>query len=203
MTAFLRLNLLTLIGFFATLGSAVVAQDGYQVSPGDILRIEVVQDPDLNRNVLVSPDGRISLPLAGAVQARGRTIEQIQADLTTQLSPNFISPPTVFVGVEKLAERRPIVPRTPEPDPVVTVFVMGEASAPGKVELVPGTTLLQAFAQFGGFSNFAATQRIQLRRDSQIYLIDYDAILAGTSTNGGVTMLEGDVIVIPQRRLFE
>ena len=184
-------------------GEQAKAQDGYRVRAGDVLRVEVIEDPTLNRSVLVSPDGRIAVPLAGAIVARGRTIEQIEATLAAALAPNFANPPSVFVGIERLFEPRERIPLPPEPDPVVTIYVIGEAGRTGKIEVEPGTTLLQAFAEFGGFSNFAATKRIQLRRGETIYEIDYEAILAGVSPNGQVAVAEGDVIVVPQRRLFE
>ena len=191
-------SLLTLV--FVT--TAALAQD-YRVKPGDILRVEVIEDSSLNRTVLVSPDGRIALPGAGAVRAAGRTIEQIQATLTAALAGNFTVTPNVFVGIEQLAPRDPVIPAPPEPDPVVAIFVVGEANNVGRIELEPGTTLLQAFAQFGGFTNFAATKRIQLRRGAEIYTVSYDAILDGSSPNGGVLLAEGDVIIVPQRTLFE
>ena len=202
---YLRLtSFVALLGALLSFTTALHAQDAYRIQPGDILRIEVIEDPDLNRSVLVSPDGRISLPIAGAIRARGQSIEQIQATLIARLSGSFTSPPSVFVAVERLAEVPPPGPLAPpEPDPVVAVFVMGEAKNAGKVEVTPGTTLLQTFAQFGGFTNFAATKRIQLRRGTEVYEINYEAILSGTDTLGDIVVAEGDVIVIPQRRLFE
>jgi polysaccharide export outer membrane protein len=86
---------------------------------------------------------------------------------------------------------------------------LGEASSPGKLTVDPGTTLLQAFAQMGGFTPFAATSRLQLRRTDPVtgretvYSINYEAIESGTSRNGVATLLDGDVIIVPQRRLFE
>ena len=71
------------------------------------------------------------------------------------------------------------------------------------MQLAPGTTVLQAFAEMGGFSKFAATKRIQLRRGATTYKLNYDMIEAGTSTDGGTTLKDGDVIVVPQRKLFE
>ena len=62
---------------------------------------------------------------------------------------------------------------------------------------------MQAIAQFGGFTNFAAVKRLQLRRGADVYTINYDAILDGSSQNGAVRMRDGDVIVVPQRKLFE
>lgn len=200
MTA-IRLMITTFLALVIALPAA--AQSNYRVQAGDVLRIEVIEDPDLNRNVLVAPDGRISVPLAGAVRAGGRTLEQIQSTLAGQLAPNFVTTPTVFVGLAQRAPEEIALPE-PEPEPILTeIFVVGEANSVGKIDLEPGTTLLQAIAQFGGFTNFAATKRIQLRRGSTIYTINYDAILSGESPNGAVGMKSGDVIVVPQRRLFE
>ena len=86
MIAFLRLALLALAGYLA-FAPAAEAQSTYRIRAGDVLRVEVIEDPTLNRSVLVSPDGRIAVPLAGTVQAGGRTIEQVQAALTTRLAP--------------------------------------------------------------------------------------------------------------------
>lgn len=196
-----------LIALFALISPAL-AQQAYNIRPGDVLRIEVLEDATLNRSVLVSPDGRINLPLAGSVQAAGNSIEAVQNALTAQLAPNFAAAPSVFVSIEQLAERVPSGPSIAAAAPVISIYVLGEVGNPGKIEVSPGTTVLQLFAQVGGFAPFAATARIQLRRVDdhgveQIYALDYDAIEAGTNPNGRATLLEGDVIVVPQRRLFE
>lgn len=190
------------------LTTAATAQNAYKIRNGDILRVEVIEDPSLNRTVLVSPDGRISMPLTGAIPARGKTIEEIQSQLATGLTASFAARPNVFVSVERLAERRPVTPRAPEPDPVIEIFVMGEVSKPGKVTLTPGATVLQAFAQMGGFTRFAASSRVQLRRPAAdgseaVYTLDYKAIEQGRSNAGSTVLSAGDVIVVPQRRLFE
>lgn len=180
-----------------------LAQDGYELRRGDVLRIEVVEDAGLNRTVLIAPDGRITLPLAGSVLARGRTVEAVQAELVRQLADDFAAPPTVFVSIERLAEMPPATSSAPAAPPTIAVFVMGEATRPGKLDVEPGTTVLQAFALMGGFTKFAADRRVQLRRGDQIYLLDYAAIEAGTSQIGSTVLAEGDVLVVPQRRLFE
>ncbi len=193
-------RLFSLLGALIALTFISTAADAqsYRVQPGDTLRIEVIEDSTLNRTVLVSPDGRISVPSAGAFRVSGRTIEQIQATLSARLADNFINPPSVFVDITALAPED-----EDAEDPVVAIFVVGEATNVGRVELEPGTTLMQAIGQFGGFTNFAATKRLQLRRGSVIYQINYHDILNGNSSNGGVRMHEGDVIVVPQRKLFE
>ncbi|MEO0692522.1 MAG: SLBB domain-containing protein, partial [Pseudomonadota bacterium] len=79
----------------------------------------------------------------------------------------------------------------------------------GKVEMEPGTTLLQAFAEMGGFSSFAATKRVQLRRQDPktgvetVIPLNYDAMLQGQTANATLELRDGDVIVVPTRRLFE
>ena len=183
--------------------TAASAQDTYKVRPGDTLRVEVLEDANLNRDTLVRPDGQISVPLAGSVAAGGRTLSEIQADLAARLSGSFATPPNVFVTIGTLAERTvgTGVART------ISVYVIGESGAQGKVDVKPRTTLLQLFAQMGGFGPFAATKRVQLRRTAKdgserIYNFNYDSILAGGS--GGATRVQdGDVVIIPQRRLFE
>ena len=187
--------------------TASLAQDGYQIRPGDILRIEVLEDAGLNRSVLVAPDGRLSMPLAGTVQAGGQTVDQVQANMAKRMAASFAAPPNVYVSIERLAEREPAAAREPAVAPTVDIYVMGEVAKPGKLAVAPGTTMLQLFAEMGGFSKFAATKRIQLRRIEdgveRIYPLNYRAIETGKDTGGNVTVREGDVIVVPQRKLFE
>ena len=187
--------------FMVMIGSAVAqAQSDYRLGSGDVLRVEVLEDPSLNRSVLVAPDGRISVPLVGTLRVGGRTIEAVQSDLTQRLAPNFAAEPTVFVALERRPDPRPAQPVAPK---TIDVFVIGEARNPGKLEVSEGTTVLQFLAQMGGFTNFAATKRIQLRRGSQVWGLNYAQIEAGTSPSGAATLADGDVIIIPQRRLFE
>jgi polysaccharide export outer membrane protein len=179
------------------------AQDGYKLRPGDVLRIEVVEDAGLSRAALIAPDGRVTLPLAGSVQASGRTIEAVQSDLIARLTPSFAAPPTVFVSIDRLADRPTGGTSVPGPGPTIDVYVLGEAGKTGRVEMKPGTTMLQALAQIGGFTKFAAKKRVQLRRGAQTYNVDYVAIETGASNAGAMVLQSGDVIIVPQRKLFE
>lgn len=182
------------------LTAATAVAQSYQVRSGDVLRVEVLEDSSLNRDTLVLPDGRISLPLAGNVRAAGRTIEQIENAVTEQLLPSFAARPTVFVSLAQLGEA--------DDDDLITVHVIGEANNPGPLQLDTGATLLQAFSSMGGFSRFAAVRRVQLRRvdpagAERVYVINFQAIERGAIGGGTVTLRDGDVILIPQRRLFE
>lgn len=192
-----------IVGMMAGLAAcpgSVFAQ-GYRVQAGDVLRIEVVEDETLNRSVLVAPDGRISIPQAGSLRAAGRSVESIAQLLTSRLASGFNTPPNVYVAVEQIA---------PEEEPAtINVFFLGEVERPGQIELEPGTTLIQAFAAMGGFSNFAATKRVQLRRTDprtkveKVHKINYDAIMEGNVQDANIRLRDGDVILVPARRLFE
>ncbi len=207
-------RILAVPALLAALVVPAVAQDGgYLIRPGDTLRVEVLEDPGLNRSVLVSPDGRISLPLAGGVQASGKTVDTVQTELTSLFAPNFTTTPNIYVSIESVAERAASggggggggvrAPAT------LDIYVLGEGAKSGKIAVAPGTTMLQFFAEMGGFSKFAATKRIQLRRtdprtgEETTYTVNYDAIERGTSNMGATVLMKGDVIVVPQRKLFE
>ena len=199
---FILRRLVAALFLLPILAITAAAQD-YRIRSGDTLQIEVLEDATLNRSAIVLPDGQISLPVAGTFRVAGRSIAAVQAELASRLAPGFASPPTVFVTLSSLAERpEPSAPRT------IGIFILGAAATPGKVEVSPGTTLLQAIAQAGGLSPFAAKKRIQLRRvdkagNEQIYKLDLDAIERGVSAGGTTRLVAGDVIVIPQRKLFE
>lgn len=200
--------------FFAVLAflltvTAAVAQDGYRVRSGDTLTIEVLEDPSLNRQVLVTPDGSISFPFAGSLRVRGSTPDQIAQSLANSIASNFAAPPNVFVSVASLRPVQPALAQGPAAEPTITVYFMGEVGNAGAREVTPGTTFLQALAQAGGLTTFAADKRIQLRRtDPQtlretVSTVDYRALQRGARLNQNVVLVEGDVILVPQRGLFE
>lgn len=197
----LHARLWALIVVVLFLAADPVSAQSYHIRSGDILRIEVLEDPELNRSVLVTPDGRISVPMAGSLRASGQPVEAVQRSLRGRLADSFANPPNVFVSIERLADRRAPgqIPTGPK---LISVFVMGEANKPGLIEIPPGTNVLQAFAMMGGFTKFAAVKRIQLRRADQIVPLNYRQIEAGQA-GAGTKLQDGDVIVVPQRRLFE
>lgn len=180
------------------------AKANYVIQPGDVLAVEILEDSSQNRNVLVLPDGSITFPRAGSIRASGRTVSQVQRNLATRLESDFASRPTVFVSVSQLAPDR----GASEPD-TFPVYVTGEVNEPGRLDVEHGITILQAIAQSGGVTRFAAERRIELRRpDPQtgqevIYLYSYNRQASGQRIPGGTRLRQGDVIVVPERRLFE
>jgi polysaccharide export outer membrane protein len=179
---------------------ALAQASGYRIQPGDTLAVTVLEDDTLNRQLLVLPDGRVSVPLAGSVSAAGQTVESVERTIADRLASNFAVRPNVFVSVVSITE---------EEDETFPIFVLGRVGAPGTVEVEVGTTLLQAVALAGGFDRFAATKRIQLRRadpatgQEQMFIFNYNAVERGAAIESMITMREGDVIIVPERRLFE
>lgn len=191
------------IAMLPLLSVAGVAQQDYRLRPGDVVQIEVLEDASLNRTAIVLPDGQISLPLAGSIRAAGRSLAQVQSALAAELAPSFATPPTVFVTLSALAERPP-----PGPPRTIDIFILGAANSPGRVEVPPNSTLIQGIAAGGGLSPFAATKRVQLRRvdrngQERVYQFDFDAAERGGGAGLATRLVDGDVIFVPQRRLFE
>ncbi len=172
---------------------------GYRIQPGDELAVTVLEDETLNRQTLVLPDGRISVPLAGSVQAAGQTVETVERTIADRLASNFAVRPNVFVSVVTVTEEEETFP----------IYVLGRVGEPGVREVEAGTTLLQAISLAGGFDRFAATKRIQLRRmdpqsgQEQLYVFNYNAVERGAGIEAMITLREGDVVLVPERRLFE
>lgn len=206
-----------LLGLFMALFIAPAAMaDAYHIQPGDVLQMEVLEDPSLNRSLLVLPDGTVSLPLVGAIAANGKSVDQLRSVISTALAPKFAAAPTVFLSVGQLNPttqavanaNASIVATSLTGSSATSIYAMGEFNKPGKLPLTPGTTLLQFLAESGGLTKFAATKRIQLHRvDSKtgketVYTFNYKAVQRG-STAPVITLRGGDVIVVPERRLFE
>ena len=208
----LRLILITVLAFT----TSALAED-YRVKPGDTLRLEVMEDPDMRRSVLVLPDGTVSVPLAGHVQAAGKSVPEIEAMILSAIGANYVTEPHLTVSVASLAKVKPqarlrtasvprAVTRRAAAAPVITVFAMGELAKPGKMTVAPGTTVLQLVAEVGGFTRFAASKRLVLRRKDQTgTLVAYRVNAKKMMTGAGkpVVLQSGDVIVVPPRKLFE
>lgn len=187
--------------------SIAYAQSEYSIRSGDTLAVEVLEDPSLNRSLLVLPNGTITFPFAGSVQAGGRSPDDVASSIAASIASNFASAPTVFVTVQALRPR--VEAQGPQLGPTIDIFMLGEVGAPGQKRIERGTTVLQALATAGGFTRFAATKRILLRRsnpstgEQTVSRINYNAIANGASVGSDIVLADGDVIIVPERRLFE
>jgi len=176
--------------------SSVLAQ--YLLQPGDIIQISVWQEPRLDRQIVVAPDGSIALPLAGRIQAGGRTAAQVEQAISASLAPQYADPPDVTVHLVAQPGAEAVVP---------AIYVMGEVISPGEFPILKPTTVVQALALSGGLSPFAAERRVQVHRkrggQDQIHVFDFLAFKAGLNPTGNIALMAGDVVVVPERGLFE
>lgn len=200
-----RYLLACLISILCMAGSAQ-AQTGtdgdYTLAAGDRIEINVLEDPSLNRQALIRPDGKISMPLAGTIEAAGRTPEEVQSLIRQRLAKDFIEPPSVTVSLLALGleEEGSLLP---------SFYVLGEVARSGRYtfdEEKP-VTVLQALSLAGGLDVFAARKRIQVRRygaeGDTLRLFNYDAVESGKELPPPFFIEDGDVIVVPERGIFE
>jgi polysaccharide export outer membrane protein len=181
----------------------VTAADAQTLKPGDNLNISVLQDPKLDRSVVVDPSGEIAFPLAGHIRARGLTPQALEKILIAKLKDNY-KDDHLDVTVAIANSPKDI----PEEDLKPKIFITGEIIRPGSYVVRQQTTLLQAIALAGGVGPYAAKRRIQVRRrvrggDEMIFVFDYKAYEAGYDLEGNIALRAGDVIMVPERGLFE
>lgn len=155
----------------------------YQVAPGDRLVVNVWNQPPLSGEVLVRPDGSITLPLVGDVQVAGSTPKQAGEAVARKLSGLVVEP---HVAVSLSGTREP------------TVSVLGEVQQAGTFPLRPGEGVLEVLARAGGLSEFARKDAIFVVRRSQGLRVRFDYRRLAQANGAGVAfeLQDGDVVVV-------
>ena len=187
--SFPAIALMTVISFQALPSHAQTAAapvfDEFVLGVEDKLTISVWKEPDLTKTVSVRPDGKITFPLVGDVQAAGRAPRQLTEDLTKLLG-RFIKEPVVTVVVEEINNFK--------------VFVLGEVTLQGALNLRRRTRLLEAIALSGGVSKFAAKSDVLLLRfedgKETRTRIDYRKVVSGEKSELNVFLKPGDTIIV-------
>lgn len=165
--------------------------DMFTIGPEDILEVVVWRNPDLTREATVRPDGMISLPLIGDVQAQGLTTPQLAKVITDRLK-EYKENPTVSVSVKQVNS--------------YGIYIVGEVAKPAKYQLKANTTVLQAIAIAGGFTEFASKNQIQVVRnrpngDGALHEIRipvrYSDLVSGKGEPGNFILRSGDTLVVP------
>ena len=189
--------------FCLCLYGAFGAAEAQTLKPGDSLSISVLQDPKLDRTVIVDPLGEIAFPLAGHIRVKGLTPVAVENILKSKLKDNYRDDALdVTVALANAPKDQP------EEDLKPRIFVTGEVTRPGYYVVRQSTTLMQAIALAGGLGPYAAKRRIQVRRraaggDETIFVFNYKAYEAGADLEGNVVLHKGDVIIVPERGLFD
>jgi polysaccharide export outer membrane protein len=156
---------------------------GYVLGPEDVLEVTVWAYPDLTRTVVVRPDGRISLPLVGNIQAAGVSVERLTEFLTKAYGAYIITP-QVTVIVKEFRKIR--------------VSVLGQVARPGTYALPPGAALLDLLSAAGGATDVADLKVTRLLRPGQEPLtVDVERLLSGDVTLN-VPLRGGETLVIAE-----
>ena len=166
--------------------AAVTNLDAYKIGPEDVLAITVWKNDAMSRTIQVRPDGKISLPLLDDIDAAGLTPMQLRDILAKRLA-EYIPNPEVSVIVSDVRSFR--------------VSVIGEVLKPGRLELKSWTTVLDALAQAGGFTQFAARSRIVILRPNGKTMtrvpFNYNKVVASGGEEENIYLQPGDIILVP------
>ncbi len=170
---------------------SAAADNTYALSPGDVLEVSVWKEEGMERNVLVLPDGRISFPLAGHIQAAGKSAEQVEKILAQRLK-RYIPDPVITVTVKSVDG--------------YTIYVIGQVRQSGRFSVSQPTDVLQALSLAGGFTAFADKEDVKiLRREGgkqSILPFDYSDVEKGRELESNILLRSGDVVVVPTEGLF-
>jgi polysaccharide export outer membrane protein len=160
--------------------------EAYTVKPGDVLSIAVWKEPDLQGPVLVRPDGSFSFPLAGQIDARNKTVAELQQTVTDKLK-KFISDPVVTVSIAEVRGNK--------------VYVLGQVNKPGEFIVNPRVDVMQALSMAGGTTAFASLGEIVILRRTdagqQALPFRYADVARGRNLQQNIQLQAGDVVVVP------
>lgn len=166
--------------------------NAYAIGIGDVIEISVWKSPELSVSVPVRPDGRVSVPLLGDIQAAGMTPLALKEQLATDFR-KYVTAPEVSVVIKEINSRK--------------VFVTGEVKTPGSFDLQPRTKLMQILSMAGGMTPYARGKVIVLRdnRESKDkgggpdrrYEIDIKSIISGKRPQDNIILQPGDTLIFP------
>lgn len=171
--------------------SLIVTQE-YWIGPEDVLDITVWRNADLSKQVLVRPDGRVSLPLIGDITAVGKTAAELAEVISAKLK-EFKENPQVSIVVKEVNS--------------YAIYVLGEVARPAKYPLKSKTTILQAITLAGGFLPTAARNKLVVFRfgengEKDVKLrASYDDIVLRDGAGQNITLKPGDTLVVPSENM--
>jgi len=186
-----KLRIVFVTAVVASLGLLqIAAADSYKLNPGDEVEISVWNEENLQKTITVLPDGMISFPLVGHLQAAGKSASEIETTIAAKLNA-YIADPEVNVTVTSTRGN--------------VIFVVGKVLKPGPIVMIQSTTVMQALAMAGGLNEFASANSIKIIRRSgleddsteTLLKIRYSDLEKGNDLASNHILNYGDVIVVP------
>jgi protein involved in polysaccharide export with SLBB domain len=174
----MKVSLFFLLGLVAD-----VSASSYKLGAGDLVKIQVYQEPDLSLDVRIDPSGKISFPLLGEVSVAGLSPNELEMHLVKRLKGPYLVTPSVRVSID---EYRPF-------------YVNGEVENPGSYAFQPGLTIDRAVSIAGGFTERASKDSISVAHDSSSSLLsDKKSVAKKKSVTLSDDVQPGDVITVKQ-----
>ena len=165
--------------------TAAVPAD-YVIGPEDVLSIVFWRDKDMSADVVVRPDGKVSLPLINEIQAAGQTPEQLRGQLE-KAAAKYVSEPNVTVVVKEIHSRN--------------VFITGQVTKPGTYPLTAGMTVMQLIAIASGLLEYADAKNVVVMRTEQgasrYYKFNYKDVVRQKNVEQNIALRPGDTVVVP------
>ena len=171
-----------LTGAAAETTSAGVDPHSYIIGGEDVLFVRVWREMDFTGSYIVRPDGKITVPLVGDLQAGGLTPEKLSEQLKQALS-EFITTPDVSVTVSQVNSKK--------------FFISGSVARPGQYPLVLPTRVFDALSNSGGFRDFANKKKIVIVRGAERIRFNYLDVLKGKDPEQNIFLENGDTIIVP------
>lgn len=164
--------------------SAEVDAKSYVIGSDDELSIIVFENTGFNVPLeTVRPDGKITMPLIGELQAAGKTPEQLRDEIRDVLNKNYMNqPPHVSVIVVRVLSKN--------------YYINGEVNKPGKYTLTVPTTVMQALVNAGGFRDFANKKNIKIQRGDQFFRFNYNEVAKGKNLKQNIYLQPDDQIYV-------
>ncbi len=164
--------------------TAGVDTKSYIIGAEDELSIIVFENNGFNVPLeTVRPDGKITMPLIGEIQASGKSPEQLTSEITDVLSTNYMNlPPHVSVIVVRVLSKN--------------YYLNGEVLKPGKYPLIVPTTVMQALVNAGGFKDFANKKNIRIQRGTKFFRFNYNEVAKGKKLDQNILLEPDDQIFV-------
>jgi len=154
----------------------------YIIGGQDALYIRVWREMDFTGSYIVRPDGKITIPLVGDMQAAGLTPERLGEQLKQALT-EYINSPDVTVTVTQVNSKK--------------FYISGMVGRPGEYPLVQPTRVFDALSNSGGFRDFANKKKIVIVRGAERIKFNYLDVLKGKDVDQNIFLENGDTIIVP------
>ena len=166
--------------------AASSAEPGYRLQPGDIIHVSVWREEGLDQDVLVRPDGGISFPLVGNLQAKGLTVDELASAISRKIQ-RYIPGPMVTVSVKQIVGN--------------VIHVIGRVNKPGPFVIPGDVNVIQALAMAGGLTPYAEEKDIKILRTEhgkqRAIPFNYREVENGENLDQNIRLHAGDVVVVP------